>query len=159
MLVQADLLKGLDSLRTGLIVMSRYFDETIGERPTFAVTLCKNCQPSEQLDRILYDFTIKFATKLIYPELKAILLMLQTNNSSKLDEIMTVLMQTPDLKVVKLLKTLVKCGRVQSSEHIKIFQIEGDYNYETQKGKLLFYTLLRAVKMETESLKSLLAAN
>lgn len=123
MLVEADLLKGLDSLRTGFNVMSRYFDQGIGERPTFAVTLCKNCQPSEELDRILYDFTIKFATKLIYPELKAILLMLQTNNSSKLDEIMAILMQTPELKVVKLFKTLIKCGRVQSSEHIKIFQI------------------------------------
>lgn len=48
MLVQSDLLKGLDALRTGFGVMSKYFDEEYfddasGERPSFAVTLCKNC--------------------------------------------------------------------------------------------------------------------
>ena len=159
MLVEADLLKGLDALRTGFWVMSKYFKEATGERPTFAVTLCKNCLPSEELDIILSDFTMKFATKLIYPELKAILFMFEKNDSSKLKELIKLLMQTPELKVIKLLKNLVKCGRIESSERLQILQIKGDHNFEMEKGKLLFYTLLRVVKMETESLELLRAAN
>jgi hypothetical protein len=116
MLFESELVVGKCAVEFGLEIMQNYFetDETLDNRPTWALSSLRACNQSAELDELLHKFVARSANMLTVPELKMICRGFSDRAGGTLIGIVSMMSQRySSMVVLNMLRFLIKKGKLQ----------------------------------------------